>query len=331
MTPSFSLKAVQMDVLLRALAISHVAYHHAYFLAPPDDGLWLAGGMAFLLMLSGMNLARFSIDRASPDQLRSSIAAYARRVFIPSVLAVLFSFLVRRQFSWEELLFYQNLITPSGVISLFPVFYVQVLLQLLVVLYLLVLVPRVAIWVIRYPGRSALALFLVGMLARWLGPAVFGNDPPFLEPHLFLWDFALGLVVYYFGRGVTAPPSPPRRLLALLCVVSAAAFMFSPVGLRFWWLLVGGTFLIFVRDVRIPAIMARVATIVSGAAFAIFLTHMFWFEVYATLHGLFVSRTVRPSAPLVFAFGMLMSVGGWVAYTAFVRAYHRLPAPATAV
>jgi hypothetical protein len=321
----FELRSVPVDVLLRALAISNVMYHHAHFLNPPENDLWLSGGMAFLLMLSGMNLARFSMDRADTDELRKSIAVFTRRVFVPSLLAILFSFLVRRQFGWDELLFFQNLITPTRSISLFPVFYVQVLLQMVLGLYLLVLVPLIAKAVILFPGRSVMLFFIVALFARLLGPVIFGHEPPFLMPHLLLWNFALGFVVYHFGRASDAPPRPAMKLVALVCVWTAASLIFGPRILRFWWVALGGSLLIFVREVRVPAIVANLVVVVSGATFAIFFTHVFWQYGFAEGYRRLVDADGQPGVLMVFLFGMIMSVGGWVAYTGFIRAYRAMP------
>ena len=79
------LRTTPMDVVLRALAILMVTYHHSHL--PPRGqagfAMGLGGGMTFLLLLSGMNFARFAMAGADGAAVRQSILVFARQVYVP--------------------------------------------------------------------------------------------------------------------------------------------------------------------------------------------------------------------------------------------------------
>ena len=317
----FELRATPTDVVLRAAAISFIVFNHT-------SPIEYAGGMAFLLMLSGMNFARFTIKDGTAPGIRRSILDIARQVFVPSLVVVLLSFAYHGKFNVFELLFIRNW-HDSERLSLFPVWYVQMLLQLLAGLYVLTWVPALVVAAVRRPALAMLILFGAGLVIRASG--VFVPSPYMIRrlPHTLLWNFALGAVVYFLAVDSTRPRS--GRWLAAACVL-AGAFVGHEAGtLRFWWLAAGGFLLIGVAYIPLPTAVARIATAVSAAAFAIFLTHMIWFKVVSTIYDVWVPRgSVHPW--LLCFFGIALGTLTWAAFVAFGRAYRALqPEPARPV
>lgn len=316
----FELRTIPMDVVLRGLAILLMAYRHSH--NSSEFALSLAGGMTFLLMLSGMNFARFALGGTAVI-VRRSIKELARQVFIPCLVVVLLGFVLARRFSWSELLFVENFVSKHR-FGLFRVWYCQVLLQLLGGYYLLFSIPPVARLVLRFPARAAIALFAVALLLRAAGPLVW--DAGYLlnrVPHMYWWNFALGSVLFF----LTTEPwrsKPWSKPLAFACVVSAATVGWGLNGLDGWGLIASTTLLVTVSAVRLPAVLARAIVLVSGATFAIFLLHWASFRVAESAYRLLAGPTAGLDRNVAFVAGVLMCVTCWVAFKAFVRAYRAL-------
>ena len=333
MTRIFELRTTPTDVVLRALAIASVTFNHAHM----TKGFGLAGGMTFLLMLSGLNFARFAVKDAEPEQLRRSIVEFARRMFVPSMLLLLFSFAAYRQFNLSELLFVRNWF-DMGRVAIFYAWYPQMLLQLLAGLYLLTLIPFVGRALRDHPTRSLLILFGVGLLLRAAAPWIW--EPPFWGmpevnpirvfprlPHLALWNFALGGVIYFLA--IDSPnPTPAKKWLAFACVLAGATLGWEVGKLQFWWLAIGGALLVGVRHIALPRIVAQAIVVVSVATFTIFLTHIFWFKAGNVVYGVLTGTGENAPKNVMFVIGLVMGTLTSVAISAFARAYRKVQVPA---
>lgn len=178
---------LETDLALRAVAILAVTWNHANPLARGA----LGGGMTFLFMLSGYNFARFAILNSNIGRLRRALVMFALRVFVPSMALVMFFSLLLHDFFWQEFLFISNWWTIERV-SIFPTWYPQVLLQILVGLYAAFSVPAIGGSLLRRPLVWSMVLFVVAVLVRLLGPMFW--DTSHLRhnlPHLYLWNFVL--------------------------------------------------------------------------------------------------------------------------------------------
>ena len=321
----FELRTTPMDVVLRALAILMIAYNHAH-LRRGAVGLGLGGGMTFLLLLSGMNFARFAMAGADATSVRRSILVLARQVYIPSVLLVLLAFAVAQRFSWSELLFFQNFMTTRR-FGFFAQWYPQILLQLLAFYYLLFSIPPVAGLLLRYPARAMLALFAVALALRAGGPLVWNTwHLQDLVPHLFWWNFVLGSLLFFLITE-TGRSKWWSTLAALTCVIVGALIGWSPTRLDFWWLIGSATLLVTIKQIQLPAVLARAVVLVSGATFAIFLLHYLWFRIIKDGYRLLKGCPAGPcpqgvvNPDIVFVVGVALCLICWIAFKAFVRAY----------
>lgn len=316
----FRLRATPPDVALRAMAMVAIVYHHAHLLDAGPFGL--AGGMTFLMMLSGLNFARFAVKDATADGVRQSILELARQVWVPSLLLVLLSFAVYGKFDLLELLFVRNWRDTKHIAAFYD-WYPQVLLQLLAVFYLMFSVPALSRGILRHPARAMLALFAIGLALRVLAPLVW--DTAYLRhrlPHTFLWNFVLGGVVYFLVMDRPAP-KPASRAIVIACVVAGAVAAWNPRTFQFWWLVVGGVMLATVRQVWLPAVVSRIAVILSSATLTIFLTHLIWFKLLNNLYGVVTASRAVLHPDLLAVLALTGSVAMWVAFRA-LRAAWRL-------
>jgi hypothetical protein len=302
-----SRSSVDVDVLLRALAISAVVANHSQWSRN------LSGGMMVLFMLSGFS---FALDGRSAAETRASIAGLAWRVFVASLLLIAFAQLQRGSFRPLELLFVSAWTVDERVARV-PVWYVQSLLQILAVLYGQFLVPAISAAFRERPLRSSAVLFGVGLAARALFPSVWDTSATCHHlPHLFLWNFALGWVVYY----ALASDVGRWKVAAFLAALAAGFIAFDgAASAQFWTIGIASASVLWIERVRLPVVAARAVTLVSQATFAVFLLHREFIYLYPRLpwrpwHGGVARWLVA----------MVGSVAVWVALTATWRAPKKL-------
>ncbi|MET0658538.1 MAG: acyltransferase family protein [Steroidobacteraceae bacterium] len=299
---------VGADILLRAIAITLVTYNHAHPYS--DFSMGWGGGMTFLMMLSGYNFAKYGMDGATREEGRAALTRLGLSILIPSFIAVVGFFLLLQKFNFAELLFYRNWLTAER-ISKFPTWYPQVMVQMFAGLALLFSIPRVGAAIFRWPLRAALVLFGLALGIRTAFPM------PLLHnhlPHLFLWNFVLGWVVYF---SVTRLPGPWGKLLACASGIAGATAIMSAEMLAFWCLSVGVVLLVLPLRIRLWTPVARFVFIVSQATFAIFLLHRFVYEVYEHM-------PVPQNDDVEWIVGFFGSIALWIAGVVPVRAYRAL-------
>jgi hypothetical protein len=315
----FELREIPTDVVLRALAIASVVNNHTLI-----GTIDLGGGMAFLVMLSGMNFARFAVKDGHVGGIRQAIVDTAWRLFVPSLVMVLLTFAVNREFDLHQVLFIQNWTGRPQGLRLFPAFYAQLLLQLMAGLFVLSWIPAVARATVRRPGLAMLVLFGVALLLRACGDLLSINY--LIRPRLplsHIWTFALGAVIFFFAADTTKS-RPGGRWLAWGCVLVGTMVGYSPTDLRFWWLIASGSLLVSVRYIPLPSVLVGITMAVSAATFGIFLTHVTWFHILRGVHGMWLGPQATIQPLLLFFFGVLLSTLTWAAFTAFGRAYRAL-------
>ena len=301
----FDLRSTPTDVVLRAVAIGNVVYNHS----DPGD---LGGGTASLVMLSGLNFARFAIKDGTESGIRGSIAGVARQIFFPSLALIILSFVAYQRFDWLELLFVRP---HPHKISAFPVWFSHIMIQLLAAFYLLFSIPAVARATLRHPARAMLVFFCVSAFLRSI--AGYGLFDALLR---MPWNFFLGAVVYFLALDA-GTSNRGTRWLAAACVVVGAMISFAPTNPRLWWVIAGGLVLVFVRSIPLPQLLARITTVVGAATFGIFLTHVIWIKVGRRFTEMWLGPQSTVQTMILFAFALLLGTLTWAALEAFGRAY----------
>lgn len=318
MTNLLRSKSIDTDVLLRALAICLIALNHAIPQGTRSYGIpGVAGGMTLLLMMSGFSFARFVLEDATPADIRKGLFSFGMRIFVPSLIAVIFFMAIKQRVSIAELLFVRNWIDPHR-IAIFPVWYVQVIVQIVLLLLVFFAVAPLANWFVRDPLRGALVLWLVALATRMILP-IFVDTKPLLHhlPHLYLWNFTLGWIVFFLHARGTAG----MKALASVAIVGSAVLVWGLDSWQFLTLAIGGTALVWKDRVTLPAVVARPVSLISQATFTIFLVHRFVYVVY-----LQTLAHVLPAGLLMWVVGVVVSTGAWVLGSAAIRAYRKLSA-----
>jgi acyl-CoA synthetase (AMP-forming)/AMP-acid ligase II len=238
------------SIVLRAIAIVLVVGTHA--------DLWqVPGGAHALVFIAGLNFARFQLDGGNRW---TSIA----RIALPSACWIGFLAFMTRGWGWEHAVFLNDVLRDST--SRWAFWFVESLIQILVVVALVLAVPAVARIERRRPFLFAAGAVGLGLVLRY---DLLGLAPSHHElywPHQIFLLFALGWAAaratrWYHGAFVGAV-----ALLALPGFLAPASRS----------LVVLATVLLVTCSPRLPVPRVLVSTVSSlaAASLAIYLTHM---------------------------------------------------------
>jgi hypothetical protein len=302
---AFSKTSMETSIVLRAAAIAAVVFNHAH--GPfPVGSFGLSGGMTFLLMMTGYNFARFGFTEAEPPQVRRSLVKLALGIVIPAVFFLIIS-IPLVGWDWRELLLISNWYPNVGT-ALFPVEYVALVWQLCLMLWLATWLPGFPI-TLRYPLITAIVLFCLGVIFRHEFPRY---DLIQRLPWLYLWDFSLGMMLFFATKRDNIIDS---RILKLGVLASTLVGAYAGWGIyksSFYWLVAAMIIFLYVPRIPMPKFLGQIMKLGSQATLTVFFTH-FLFLHFADGLGIEGHYT-----RWLFAFGGGIAL--WIVVTAGRRA-----------
>lgn len=247
-------RGVDTTVALRAVAIGLIVATHA-------GAVLLQGGAHVLLAVAGWNFARFRLAAADlAAHLRGSVAAILA-IAVPTVAWLSVQFLHAEPFTWPRLLLVNNYL-GSG---LWEYWYLEALLQILVVATLVVCVPAVRRAERRRPFAVAMVVLVAATALRYDALDIGSASGWMYRPDTVLWCFAFGWAAH---RATTAP-----RRLAVTAVGVVCLIDFFDRDAREILVGVGLAALLWLPSVRVPAAAARLMAAMASASLWIYLTH----------------------------------------------------------
>lgn len=296
------------SIFLRAAAILGVVVTHS-----GKDAV--GGGTWLLFMLIGFNLARFKSADFFRGEIWSWFGGYFAAIVVPYVFFALFYFAWNKTIYLDLLLFYTNLV-EARITVVFPFWFIQVLLQCLIVIGAMFSVSFVRNFATKSALKFSVVVMLLAIAVRAAYPFVWDTDSlNDLVPTRFLAIIWLGWCAYFV--------SGTSQRLVLCAVGIAFAILDAGYSSKALWLMIGSVFLTLVPRVPVPLFVRRPINDVAAATFVIF-----------ALNGLFIflfSR-VLPDAPflltvLVGTLGPMLvwwlaerySLGEWISVLASSR------------
>lgn len=240
---------LETGVALRALAIVLIVANHT--------GLFLVGGGAHLLLAAaGFNFARFQLNSGS---LWRSVA----RVAVPSMVWIGGVAAVTEDFDPAHALLLHGWVGGRG---RWAYWFVEVLVQVLVVLAIAFAVPAVRRLERRYRFAFPAVLTLAALTIRFDLVDAGRHHRPFFRPHEIAWIFLLGWM---------AAQADTRRRKVVVSVVAAASVPgFFGNTTRDLVLLGGLALLLWVPRLAVPRRVPRFAGLVASASLFIYLSHI---------------------------------------------------------
>jgi acyl-CoA synthetase (AMP-forming)/AMP-acid ligase II/peptidoglycan/LPS O-acetylase OafA/YrhL len=279
-------RGVEMDttVVLRAVAICLVVGHHTELIG-------FRGGAHTMLVLAGYNLARFRLTGDSPDRQRfmwRSIAAIAGVSVAWMMVQSIYW-----DHGWKNFVLLHNYLGDPPMGPSWRYWYIEVVIQTLVVVAVLMSSRRVREFEQRHRYGVALGLMAVALAGRYGVGAPQGHYAIFTT-HTVVWLFALGWLI---ERSSTTR----QRVLASAIALATVPGFFGEWS-RELVVVLGVLALAWLPTVRVPRRLTRPLGLLAGASLAIYLTH--W-QVYHPL---------RPEVPawIVAPLCLAVGIGAWL-------------------
>ncbi len=253
------LASVDTTVVLRALAICAIVSTHMRLRFVP-------GGAHTLLAVVGFNLARFMMPIESTKQrVRAGLLTVAR-VAVPTVLWAWSGWFLGASYGIGTVLLLNNYLGPPGHSGdHWHFWFIEVFVQLVVVVTALLAVPSIRQLDRRFPYGFPLALFAGTLLLRmewaWLGD--WYNIR--FRTHSIAWFFVLGWLIQ------RSDSTHKRLITSALCVASIAGFFDYPP--REWFIGVCLVTLVWFREVSIPRVIVRPVATLASASMWILISH----------------------------------------------------------
>ena len=277
------------SIFLRVIAIVGVVATHS-------GGTVLGGGTWLLFMLIGYNMARFKAADFTAGKVWQWLKTYSIIILIPYYLVAALYLVRRRSFEPDILFLYANLV-DFKITVVFPFWFVQVLLQCLILIGIMFSIPAFRRYAAASPRVFSFSVLVCLIAIRAIYPFVWDTTHlNNLVPQRFIAILWLGWCFNYV--------STFRQRVLLSALAIGFTFLDQGIVSVKIWLIFGSLFLAFVPRVPIPFFLKRVFNDIGAATFYIFV-----------LNGLIISFLTHSSAidskAVVFCISMMGSMAVW--------------------
>lgn len=267
---SFFYSWLDTSIFLRVIAILGVVATHSGGPVP-----MVGGGTLLLFALIGYNMARFKSTEFFDGKYWHWLKTYALIILIPYYILVAVYMGANKSFDIDELLLYTNLIN-ARLSTLFPFWFVQVLLQCLILFGLIFSIKPLR----KYASESPVIFSVLGLFSMIAIRAIY---PYFwdtthlnnLVPLRFMAILWLGWS-FYFVKNLQQK---------FLIFIAGIGFAFLDTGLLWGfefsfqntvlmgpakWLMLGSLFLAFAPQIPVPTFTKKIFNDIGAGTFYIF-------------------------------------------------------------
>lgn len=260
-----SLHTVETTVAMRAMAIVMIVGTHIGLYTVP-------GGAHALLAVAGFNFARFQLTAATGwERIRRQLVSIGR-IVVPSVAFIAVAFALTTDYSPANLVLLNNVFGPETWTSSWHFWFVEVLVQLLVLMVAVMAIPWVSRLERAHQFGFAVGLLGIGMLLRY---EIVEIGLTHTKPAL--WLFAI-------GWAVARASARWQRLLLSAVVLTTVPGFFDSMGRN---LLIVALLLLLVwaPTVVVPEPVRKVAGVLASASLYIYLVHWLIYPLIRDFSG----------------------------------------------
>ncbi len=240
---------VDTTLALRAIAVVLIVANHTRWLRVP-------GGAHTLMVVAGFNFARFQLTSRA---MWPSVA----KIAIPSIACITAVAAFSDRFFWSHAVLLNGVFGPDG--SRYAYWFVESLVQILLVLAVAFAVPAVGRFERRRPMLVAYVAVAAGLCARFnlFEPSI--DHTVRWRPQDVFWFFALG------WAAARAPSVRHRRFITLVTAACLPGFFGDSRGF-----LVGVAIaaVVWLPTIKVPRVALRFMTPLAAASLYIYLTHI---------------------------------------------------------
>jgi len=264
---------IEMNILLRALAISGVVLNHSGF-------HFIEGGAMLLLLIAGLNFSRFQGCALIQGQLKSILPLF-KHILIPYFVVAIAYQLWKQKLDLMVLLLLGDFQSTQQQIenNIFFVWFIANLVQTIILFSIPFSIQAVRNFAKASPWRFGIVYLGVGVAAHILGPLLWDSSYTADQvPHMLFWLFALGWCIHF------AKSRAEKIATTALILMTEPAFL-GFEGLQIWWTLIGSVLLLWLPYVSIPTIIKSPIQMISAASYYIYLTVLIFITLITKLIG----------------------------------------------
>ncbi len=259
---SIPLSTVDTAVFIRAIAIFIVVAGHF--------GITDLIANPVLMIISGMSFAKFQLQTIAKEKNIAPIFSFALKVAIPSLVYTMLRQVLHGSLHLKSLLLLDNLVEPWPFGDYQSPYYVDLLIENLVVAAIPLSFASIRRLAIRKPYAYALLFLLFSFVGNLAVHSIW--DPKrvwVFVPHMYMWLLALGWCI-------ACSNTDKLKVVTSLALLGIAWFTaFWGTGILQWYMVLAALGLIWFEE--LPATLPQgLVTVINGAAAAslfIYLTH----------------------------------------------------------
>ncbi len=316
--------AVETPVLVRAIGIFIVMASHFGLTAT-------YAGNPVLMVVSGLSFAKFQLRAIAKEGNILPVFRFAWKIALPALLDTLARQIANHSFYPRSFLLMDNLFEPVPFGSHESPYYLDMLIQDLILASLPLAVPVIR----RFAVDKPLVYGMIWLVVAWLASIVV---PIFFDPkHVWLFVPQVYMILMAVGWCAAYSTTPWQKILVSVAFVAfnAISHLF---GVGWWWYIVASALvLVWFNEIpaMIPTVFVRAINAVAAASLWIYLTH------YTFKHAVdWIWRHIPGTSPLspwvIIPIAMAGGYGVWRVWEAGMRRIPTLgrprataPAPAT--
>ena len=268
----WSLRTIETEVILRALAILAVVVNHA-------SDIVVGGGAEVLMILAGYNLSRYQKARLGAGEGFTVAWSFAQRIVAPYYLILIAYLIAKQTFDLPSLLLVSNFFGRFGSL-IEPFWFIEAMFQCFLVVAALSLLAPVRRMIAADPWRFGLVCLGAAITVKCLVFNVFDHGRlANRTPDATLYLIALGWCV-------NEATTKARRwtmagVMAALVVVQIVGiprlFEAYPPPVNYAhaaWLVACAAGLLWIRRLVLPNLVHGLVGSIAAASFYIYLTHV---------------------------------------------------------
>ncbi|EJM79335.1 amino acid adenylation domain-containing protein [Pseudomonas sp. GM67] len=268
-----SIRAMEVPVLLRVISIILIVIGHLHLFST-----WsVVGETTVLFLISGISLARFQFQAINE---RGNVRTLVRSVVfiaVPTILYTLLNQILFDQAHWQTMLLISNWFPPT-MMGGFAYWYVEVLLQMIVIIGFVLSFERVRNIIVANPFRClVLAACALAVADIVISAFLFDASPLYNRvPQHYLAVMVLGMAVHYAHSSaqkwiVSAVAVVVMGGEDLLAIFGTGA---QEVAKDYVDIAIPAVLsLIWVKSIPVPGLVARGLALVASSTLFIYLTH----------------------------------------------------------
>ncbi|MBL8861163.1 MAG: AMP-binding protein [Planctomycetes bacterium] len=296
--------SVDMALFVRCVSIVAIVLGHF-------DVLLVGGATYLLLVVAGVNFARFQLPTVLATGSVRPILATAGRIAAPTALAIAVLQVKSGLFDPLQLALLGNWRDAAS--QPFGYWFLELMPQVFVIVALILLLPAARAGAGRQPFAFAGGLLAASAFVAWTSPKLFDAESLYYRvPTSLIWLFALGWALQ------VARTTAQRIAVAGLAALLPFALWYE-VSDRFWlqhgalWVPAGCLALLLFERIRLPAPLHKIVAWIAGASMFIYLLHYtargLWHR-YGPVQHVWIDALV----------GILAGIAGWIAWESATRA-----------